>query len=313
MAQLKEDKRSLLAMCGLCVLLAACGGGAASTTVTVAEVSSFQITGSEVGTLAKAAGFNGDGLTIDRDGNIFVGTSKGGTIKRVSPNGEVTLFATLPSGSTANGSDFDSKGNLFVANEKQNTIHKITPDGKVSDFVVGLDGPAGVYVDENDNLIVGLYGDLATAAQGSKVIKISPEKVVTTVASGNGLENVVGVTGDGRGRYFASNFKNGELFEVTNGIVKKLYVGGVRVNHIKYASGYLYMPNPLENVVRRFDLLGNAEVVAGSKTGTPASKDGPSALATFARPNSIDMSADGKTLFVLDFDTGNVRTIKTGK
>ncbi|MET0357271.1 MAG: hypothetical protein ABW044_10860, partial [Cellvibrio sp.] len=63
--------------------------------------SPFQV----VSTLAKAAGFNGDGLTIDKDGNVFVGTSKGATVKRVTPNGEISLFASFASGTTANGSD----------------------------------------------------------------------------------------------------------------------------------------------------------------------------------------------------------------
>ncbi|MES2581424.1 MAG: hypothetical protein V4627_01800 [Pseudomonadota bacterium] len=300
-------------MGGISLLLAACGGGgAASLEALVPDIVPFQSTGSVVGTLAKAAGFNGDGLTVDKEGNVYVGTSKGRTVKRVTPKGEVSLIATFPVGSTANGSDIDSKGNLYVANEALNIVHKITPAGVLSDFATGLDGPAGIYIDENDNLIVGMYGDLATKAVGAKVIKITPDKVITTLASGGGLKNVVGVAGDGRGRYFAANFTNGEIFEITNGTVKLIHAGGVRVNHMKYSGGYLYMPNPLDHVVRRIDLFGNAETVAGIK-GTVASTDGPVATATFARPNSIDLSADGKTFYVLEFDTGNVRTITTGK
>lgn len=269
--------------------------------------SAFQV----VSTLAKAAGFNGDGLTIDKNGNVFVGTSKGATVKRVTPNGEISLFASFPSGTSANGSDFDSKGNLYVANEAGNIIHKITPDGIVTDFATGLDGPAGIYIDENDNLIVGLYGALSTSP-GAKVIKITPDQIITTLASGNGLTNVVGVAGDGQGRYFAANFKTGEIFEVTNGDVKQIGAAGTRVNHIKYAGGYIYMPNPLDNVVRRIDLNGNIELVAGAKFGAN-SLDGPRLLATFARPNSIDISSDGKTLYILDFNTGDVRTITMGQ
>lgn len=269
--------------------------------------SPFQV----VSTFAKAAGFNGDGLSLDKDGNVFVGTSKGATVKRVTPNGEISLFATFPSGTSANGSEFDSKGNLYVANEAGNIIHKITPDRTVTDFATNLDGPAGIYIDENDNLIVGLYGALSTSP-GAKVIKIAPDQTITTVASGNGLTNVVGVAGDGHGRYFAANFKTGEVYEVTNGEVKQIGAAGTRINHIKYAGGYIYMPNPLDNVVRRMDLNGNIELVAGAKFG-PNSVDGPSLLATFSRPNSIDISADGKTLYILDFNTGDVRTISMGQ
>ncbi len=264
--------------------------------------------GTMVTTLATAAAVSGDGLTLDKDGNVFVGTSKGHTIYRVTPSGTITLFATLASGS-ANGSDFDSKGNLFVANESAGIIHKISPDGTVSDFLTGLDGPAGIYIDEADNLIVGMFGYAAPAA---KVLKITPEGAISTLASDGGLTTVVGVAGDGNGRYFAANFYTGEIFEVTGGQVKQIGAGGTRVNHIKYSNGYIYTPHPLTQEIVRLDLLGNFEFIAGIKS-VIGTADGAGATATFSRPNSIDISADGKTLFVLEFVTGNVRAISLGQ
>jgi sugar lactone lactonase YvrE len=257
-----------------------------------------------VGTLAKKAAFNGDGLTLDKNGNVFVGTSKGHTIYRVTPSGEITLFATLANGS-ANGSDFDSKGNLFVANETSGIIHKITPDGTVTDFLTGMDGPAGLYIDEQDNLIVGMFGYATPAA---KVLKIAPDGTTSTLASDGGLANVVGVAGDGKGRYFASNFYTGEIFEVTGGKVKQIGTSDTRVNHIKYFNGYIYTPNPLNQEIRRVDLSGNFQLIAGTKSVT-GSQDGEALQATFNRPNSIDISADGKTIYILDFNTGDVRTV----
>lgn len=283
---------------------ASAAGAPTATTTATTTVPSFET----VATIAKAAAFNGDGLTIDKSGNVYVGTSKGGTVFKVTPAGQRTLFATFPNGSTANGSDFDSKGNLYVANEAKNIVHKITPDGTLSDFATGLDGPAGIYVDEHDNVIVSLYGDLASKATASKVIKIAPDKSITTLAAGGGLLNVVGIAGDGKGRYFAANFKNGELFEITGGVVKQINAGGARINHMKYWGGFLYIPSPLDQTIRRADLNGNMEQIAGVK-GVATSTDGSVHTATLARPNSIDMSADGKTLYVLEFDTGNVRTI----
>jgi sugar lactone lactonase YvrE len=260
-----------------------------------------------VSTFAKKAALNGDGLTLDKNGNIFVGTSKGHTIYRVTPTGEITLFASLASGS-ANGSDFDSKGNLFVANETAGIIHKISPEGVVSDFVTGMDGPAGIYIDEQDNLIVGMFGYATPAA---KVLKITPDGTVTTLASDGELTNVVGVAGDGKGRYFASNFYTGEIFEVTGGKVQKIGTSDTRVNHIKYANGYIYTPNPLLQEIRRLDLFGNFQLITGIET-VAGSQDGSGSTATFSRPNSVDISADGKTLYILDFNTGDVRAISLG-
>jgi sugar lactone lactonase YvrE len=261
-----------------------------------------------VGTLARTAAFNGDGLRLDKDGNVFVGTSKGHTVFKVTPKGEITLFASLASGS-ANGSYFDSKGNLYVANETAGIVHKITADGNVSDYMTGLDGPAGIYIDEQDNMFISLFGYSSPAA---KVLKVTPDMVTSTYASGGGLMNVVGITGDGHGRYFASNFYTGEIFEITDGTVKQLGASETRVNHIKYANGYIYTPNPMDQVVRRMDMNGKFEILAGTKS-VAGSDDGEGELAKFSRPNSIDISKDGKTAFILDFNTGDVRTITINK
>ncbi len=258
-----------------------------------------------VTTFASAAAFNGDGLTIDKDGNIFVGTSKGHTVNKITRGGQVSLFATFAAGS-ANGSDIDSQGNLFVANVSSGIIHKVTPNGEVSDYLTELNGPAGIYIDDQDNLIVGLYGK--GSVPGAEVLKITPDKTIASFVSGNGLTNVVGVTGDSQGRYFAANFLTGEIFEITGGIVRQIGAAGTRVNHMKYANGYIYMPNPFDHLVRRMDLNGNFELIAGIKSQA-GSVNGSSQVATFARPNSVDISPDGKTLYILDFNTGDVRSI----
>ena len=323
-----------MAVSGLVCVLSACGGGdtkqqesptpisSASSSFSSLASSSIETSSSVaasisssssvsagnddivVSTFVKKAALNGDGLTLDKNGNIFVGTSKGHSIYRVSTKGEVSLFATLANGS-ANGSDFDSKGNLFVANETSGMIHKISPDGTVNDFLTGLDGPAGIYIDEQDNLIVGMFGYAVPAA---KVLKIAPDGTISTFASDGGLANVVGVAGDGKGRYFASNFYNGEIFEVTDGKVKQIGTSDTRVNHIKYFNGYIYTPNPLNQEIRRMDLFGNFQLIAGTKS-VLGSQDGAALQATFNRPNSIDISADGKTIYILDFNSGDVRTV----
>lgn len=293
-------------------LLSSANSSSISSSVSSSESSSSLSSSSNssssvytVATFASAAAFNGDGLTIDKDGNIFVGTSKGHTVNKITRDGQVSLFATFTAGS-ANGSDIDSQGNLFVANVSSGIIQKVTPNGEVSDYLTDLNGPAGIYIDDQDNLIVGLYGKGSTA--GAEVLKITPDKTITSFVSGNGLTNVVGVTGDAQGRYFAANFLTGEIFEITGGIVRQIGAAGTRVNHMKYSKGYIYMPNPFDHLVRRMDLNGNFELIAGIKSQA-GSVNGSSQVATFARPNSVDISPDGKTLYILDFNTGDVRSI----
>ena len=275
-----------------------------SSSSSESSTSSAKSLGFVVGTLAHTAGFNGDGLRLDKKGNVYVGTSVGHQVFRVTPDGAVSLFASFASGS-ANGSYFDSKGNLYVANEAAGIIQKITPDGELSDFITGMDGPAGIYIDKKDNLYVSMFGYASPAAT---VLKITPDKTITTYASGGGLTNVVGITSDGKGRYFAANFFTGEIFEITDRNVTQIGAAGTRVNHMQYSNGYIYMPSPFNHVVRRMDLQGNFEVIAGTMS-VPGSEDGDGAVAKFSRPNSIDISKDGKTIYILDFNTGDVRTI----
>jgi gluconolactonase len=61
-----------------------------------------------------------------RDGIVYVvNYEKNGTIGAVKPNGEVSLYVTLPEGSIANAIQFDLKGNMLLADFKGHTILKV--------------------------------------------------------------------------------------------------------------------------------------------------------------------------------------------
>ena len=49
-----------------------------------------------------------DGITVDSDGNIFVANGAG--IRKITPDGDVSTFATIPG---AMGITIDSQNNLF--------------------------------------------------------------------------------------------------------------------------------------------------------------------------------------------------------
>lgn len=59
---------------------------------------------------------NIEGPAFDKAGNLYVvNFGKDGTIGLAKPDGEVSLFLTLPEGSTANSIQFDSKGWMYLA------------------------------------------------------------------------------------------------------------------------------------------------------------------------------------------------------
>jgi sugar lactone lactonase YvrE len=249
-----------------------------------------------------------DGTSVGANGDIYVSGGPGGqNILRITPEGGISVFAA---GFESNGSDFDSSGNLYVANYLGSSVRKITPAGVVTTFASSLDGPAGIWVDRNDNVLVSLFGANFSGV-GATVLKITPDGVVSTYATGGGLQDVIGIVGDENGRVYASNWAAGQLYEITDGNVNLLAATGGRTNMICYSNGHIYMPSPGDALIRRVSLEGTVETFTG--TTTRQTIDGPLAIADFERPNSCAFSPDGTIMYVMDRDTGLLRKIDAGK
>jgi hypothetical protein len=248
-----------------------------------------------------------DGLAVGANGDIYVSGGPGAqNILRITPEGDMSVFAA---GFNTNGSYFDSHGNLFVANYAESSVRKITPAGVVTTFATSLDGPAGVWVDPNDNVFVSLFGANFSGV-GATVLKITPQGVVSNYATGGGLQDVIGIVGDESGRIYASNWAAGSLFDITDGNVNLLAATVGRTNMICYSNGYIYMPGPADALVRRVSLEGAVETFIG--TTTRQTIDGPLASADFERPNSCAFTPDGTIMYVMDRDNGLLRRVDSG-
>ncbi len=79
-----------------------------------------------------ATGFKGaEGVTVDRDGNLYGGGSDG-VIRKLSPDGKMTEFART--GGRPAGMALDRHGNLFICDVGKAAVLKVTPSGVVSVF-----------------------------------------------------------------------------------------------------------------------------------------------------------------------------------
>jgi len=258
-----------------------------------------------VSTLAETVPWSMDGLSVGPDGDIYV--SGAHQVMRVTPGGEVSVIASgLGSG---NDSGFDSSGNLYVVDYQASAVHKISPQGVMTTFASGLDGPAGLWVDPDDNVLVTLYGANFSGI-GATVLSIAPDGAISTYASGGPLRDVVGIVGDDNGQVYASNYSSGVIFNITGGNVSLLAETGAGSNQLCYSHGYIYVPSPADDQIRRVTLDGTVEHFAG--TSARQTIDGPIAGASFLRPSACDFGEDGSVMYVLDWESGLIRKIDSG-
>jgi len=180
------------------------------------------------------------GIAIDAGGNLYVADSGNDTIRKVSPNGNVTTLAGLATkfgntdgtGSTARFSNptgvaVDASGNVFVADSGNFVVRKITPAGLVSTFAgtAGVLGSAdgtgsAAQFDALNGIAIDANGNLYVADANNTIRKITSAGVVTTLA---GAPNVTGSSnGTGASALFSNPYgvavnASGDLFVTETG------------------------------------------------------------------------------------------------
>ncbi len=124
--------------------------------------------------LGPAASFRGPmGIAIDQSGNFFVADQGNHVIRKITPDGLVSTFASGLFSPTALA--FDPSGSLFASDIASQTIIKITPAGVVSNFAItgistGIGRAWGIVFDQSGNLYYS--GD-----EGPFIRKINPSGV----------------------------------------------------------------------------------------------------------------------------------------
>ncbi|WP_426580715.1 gliding motility-associated C-terminal domain-containing protein [Mucilaginibacter sp. R-33] len=140
--------------------------------------------------IGPAAQFNRPaGLTVDKNGNVYVADQGGFVIRKITPNGRVTtiagsgVFGTNDGNGTAAsfqspvGITIDASGNLYVTDSGTGTIRRILPNGDVKTIAGG--GPVGaesgvgadVHFSSPSGIAIGPDGNLYVAEYGKNSIK----------------------------------------------------------------------------------------------------------------------------------------------
>nr|ABK64062.1 conserved hypothetical protein [Janthinobacterium lividum] len=299
-------------------------------------------------------------LTRDAMGNLYA-TDQGCVIHKISPAGLLTTLAGSSSCGAADGkgtaASFDSmlaitvdaSGSVYVGGGA--SIRKITPDGTVTTLAgisrtygtsdgdaksARFGGISGIAVDTAGAIYVADAGSNINGIVGSRIRKLTPAGIVSTLAGGSAygsadgagavatFSSLNGLTIDKQGNLFVADEGNHTIRKITPaGVVSTLAgtasqlrpavadgIGAAARFNLPYGlavdgAGNVYVsdsnPGLQLNGVRKITPAGEVTTITGSNAGIGVT-DGLASEARFAGPQAIALHSDG-TLFVAD--TGN--------
>ncbi|NCD70103.1 T9SS type B sorting domain-containing protein [Mucilaginibacter agri] len=236
---------------------------------------------------------NPRGMAVDGAGNVFVADENNNVIRKIAPNGVISIFAgNRTAGSTdglGTGATFnhpsemtiDANDNIYVTDNNNggtNIIRKITPTGEVSTFVGisgGLNSIGGITINKAGDLFVTIPSENA-------IKKITSAGLISTYA-GNG----------------ALGSADGNLTTATFNSPTGISTDG---------AGNLFVISPQDNLVRKIATDGTVSTFAGQTT--PGSADAIGAAASFNSPPAIAMDANGNG-YIADAGNHTIRKMST--
>lgn len=255
-------------------------------------------TGSTDGIGTTASFLLPSGITIDKNGNLFV-ADYSSKIRKITPGSSVTTVAGSSDGyvdGTGIAAKFysplgltaDSSDNIYVADSYNNRIRKITSVGVVTTIA----GSGGIGSADGTGTAASFYypGKISVSSSGAILVsdsgnrtirKISSTGIVTTLAGSAGS---IGST-DGTGSMAS--------FRGPNGIVED-------------SSGNLFVADTSNNLIRQVSSSGTVTTFAGS--GKLVSIDGIGKSASFYFPKDIAIDSSNN-LYIAESGGHRIRKI----
>ncbi len=245
-----------------------------------------------------------EGPACDKDGNIYaVNFQKKGTIGKVTPDGNCSLFVELPEGSTGNGIRFNSKGEMLIADYTGHNILKVDINTKEISVYANepkMNQPNDIAISSTDILFAS---DPSWKDSTGNLWRIDNEGTVTLLESNMGTTNGVEVSPGDKILYVNESIQRNvwayDLSIEGNISNKRLLIkfddfglDGMRCD----ADGNLY--------ITRYD---KGTVVKVSPEGKILKE----IMLTGKKPSNITFGGqDGKTAYVTLADNGNIETFR---
>lgn len=174
---------------------------------------------------------NPTGLAFDREGQLYISSRMEGTIYRVTPDGQRSVYAEGMG--IATGIAFDGSENLFVG-DRTGTIFKISRDRQIFVFAT-LEASVAAY-----HLAFGPYGDLyvtgPTTSSYDHVFRISPAGEVTSFYRGLGRPQGLAFDNEGNLYVAASLAGRRGVVRLTPDAKAELVVSGYSIVGLAFTS-----------------------------------------------------------------------------
>ena len=136
-----------------------------------------------------------NGVAVDDEGNVYVGSANEGIIYRITPDGTKSPFAEV----AVNGSiHFGPNKYLYVCTKGENKIVRISPDGGTVEDVIEVDAPNDFTWDASHNMYI--------VSEGIGIYKVVDNEPVLMAEFGSGKN--VRVFGD---RIYANDIWEGKI------------------------------------------------------------------------------------------------------
>ena len=261
------------------------------------------------------------GIAVDNNGNVFVTDRMNKVVKKITPNGTVTVLQ-------ANGSDIifdtpfgiviDKQNNIYVSDIGRNQIRKITPSGQNTVYVSGF-SPGLMTFDNAGNLYVNVNGAFAGM---NKVNAIGGFTKITGplwpmahsfvdasgnlyyVDSGSASNNAISYIEAG-----GSNLVNWIGFSdpgFQDGIGTQVRFNSIAGGLIPYGTGKLIAGDRFNYALREIDIAARSTSTLAKFT--PGFADGTLATAKIASMDDMAVDQEGN-IYILDASNKAVRKV----
>jgi sugar lactone lactonase YvrE len=244
-----------------------------------------------------------EGPAVDKSGNVYaVNFDHQGTIGKVTPSGEASIFIELPEGSIGNGIRFDSKGDMLIADYKMHNVLKVdmsTKNISIYAHEARMTQPNDLAIDSKDRIYAS---DPDFKANTGRIWRVNKNSSVVLLDSIDGTANGIEVSPDQKLLYVGAGrkifrydlSKKGEVRNKTVLIEFPDYsTDGMRCD----ADGNLYVARIGKGVVAKISASGELlrEIQLTGKKPTNVAFGG----------------EDGRTVYVTVMDRGNLECFRT--